>query len=202
VSQLRSDAGDNRDRILAAARHAFTTGGPAVPVREIARRAHVATATVYRRFPTKQALFAAAFAEELDLCATIVADGLAAGDPWQGLSQVIERLMTAHGANPRMRAILARLGRSAELAADRDRAVRGLLELIRRARDSGDLRPDIVLEDIVLTIQAGHGIRADSPAARLAATRRLTALIIQSFRARPDAAPLPPAVRLPLRVSG
>lgn len=202
MSQLRSDAGDNRDRILAAARLAFSTDGPSVPVREIARRAQVAPATVYRRFPTKRALFTAAFAEELALCATIVAEGLAERDPWRGLSQVIERLMTAHAANPRMRSLLARLGKDAELTADRDRAVRGLSELIRRAKDSGDLRDDIVLEDIVLSLQASHGIRADSPAARVAATRRLTALIIQSFRASQDAEPLPPAVRLPTRVPG
>ena len=199
VRQLRSDAGDNRDRILAAARLAFTAEGRSVPVREIARRARVATATVYRRFPTKQALFAAAFAQELTLCSTIVEDGLAASDPWHGLSRVIEKLMTAHGGNPRMRTILARLAQDAEHRADRDRTVRGLRRLIQRARDSGDQRTDIVLEDVVLAIQASHGIRADSPSAQLAATRRLTALVIQSFRANPAAAPLPPAVRLPLR---
>ncbi|MFD7134794.1 TetR/AcrR family transcriptional regulator [Streptomyces sp. NPDC059894] len=199
VNQLRSDADDNRDRILAAARLAFTAEGFSVPVREIARRAQVGAATVYRRFPTKEALFTAAFAEDMALCSRVVEEGLAARDPWQGLSLVIEKLVTAHGGDPRVRTILARLARSAEFTADHDRTVRGLLELIRRAKESGELRADIVLEDIVLTLQAGHGIRASSPTAQAAATRRLAALFIQSFRADADAVPLPPAVRLPMR---
>jgi len=199
AGQLRADAHDNRDRILAAARLAFISEGLSVPLREIARRARVGTATVYRRFPDKQAIITAAFAQEMTLCTTAVEEGLAAADPWQGLSLVIEKLTTAHGGDPRVQAILAHLSRNTEFTADHNRTIRGLLELIRRAKQSGDLRPEIVLEDIVLTVQAGRGICAGSPTAQTAATRRLAALIIQSFRATPDAAPLPPAARLPTR---
>jgi AcrR family transcriptional regulator len=199
VGQLRSDAGDNRDRILAAARLAVTAEGLSVPVREIARRAQVGTATVYRRFPTKEALFTAAFAEEMTLCTTVVEKGLAATDPWQGLALVVEKLVTAYGGNPQVQTILAQLSRRDEFTADRDRTVRGLIELIRRAKESGELRADIVLEDIVLAMQAGGGIRAGSPAAQVAAARRLAALIVQSFQANSGAVPLPPAVRLPMR---
>jgi hypothetical protein len=53
---LRSDARDNRDLILDAARAAFAAEGLNVPMREIARRAGVGQATLYRRFPTKQTL--------------------------------------------------------------------------------------------------------------------------------------------------
>ncbi|MCS7483808.1 TetR/AcrR family transcriptional regulator [Umezawaea endophytica] len=195
---MRSDAYDNRERILAAARLAFTTDGFSVPVREIARRAGVGTATVHRRFPTKQELFSAAFAEEMTLCSTVVEEGLAATDPWQGLVVVIEKLVTAYGGDPRVHAILAGLSRGAEFTAHRDRTVRGLLELIGRAKDSGQLRADIVLEDIVLAMQAGRGVRASSPAGQAAATRRLAALITRSFRTIADSAPLPPAIRLPM----
>ena len=199
MRHLRSDAEDNRVRILAAARLAFTAGGPSVPVREVARHAGVGLATVYRHFPTKQALSAAAFADEMTLCTSIVDAGLAAADPWDGLSTAIEDLVAAHGGDPRMRTVTAQLSRSSEFSADRDRNVQGLLELIRRAKASGDLRADIVLEDVVLAMQAGHGIRAGSAAAQKAAVRRLAALIVRSFRADPGAAPLPPAVRLPMR---
>ncbi|HEX7306868.1 helix-turn-helix domain-containing protein [Lentzea sp.] len=200
LRQLRSDADDNRDRVLAAARLAFTTDGLSVPIREIARRAGVGTATVYRRFPTKMALYTAAFAQDMTVCAAAVDEGLAATDPWQGLSLTVEKLLTAHGGDPRVRTVLTHLSRRPEFAADRERSLRGMLELIRRAKESGELRDDIVLEDIVLTMQAGNGIRAQSAAGQVAATRRLAALVIQSFRAGPDAAPLPPPVRLPLRV--
>lgn len=196
MRRLRSDAGDNRDRILAAARLTFTTEGFSAPVREVARRAQVGVATVYRHFPTKQALHNAAFAEDMTLCTTIVQEGLAASDPWQGLALAIERLVVVHGgSDPRVAAVHAHLSRSAEFAPARDRTVRDLLELIRRAKESGKLREDVGLEDIVLTMRAGRGIRATPPAAQTAATRRLAELIIQSFRATPDATPSPSTSR-------
>jgi len=54
--KLRSDALDNRERILHAARTAFAAEGLNVPMREIARRVGVGPATLYRPFPTKQML--------------------------------------------------------------------------------------------------------------------------------------------------
>ncbi|MEV5829908.1 helix-turn-helix domain-containing protein [Spirillospora sp. NPDC052242] len=196
--KLRSDAVDNRVRILAAARAAFAAEGADVPVREIARRAEVSAATVYRRFPTKEALFAEAFSEELAVCSAIVEEGLAADDPWRGFSLVIEKLLEAHALDRGFHAFVAQLPRTVDFSADRDRAVRGLLELIRRAQRAGELRADFVLEDMVLAMMANNGIRAESPAMRAAVSRRFAALMLQSFRANFVPAPLPPAVRLPL----
>jgi AcrR family transcriptional regulator len=197
---LRSDASDNRTRILAAARAAFVSEGGDVPVREIARRAQVSAATVYRRFPTKEALFTEAFAEQLTLCSTIVEEGFAAADPWHGLSLVVEKLLAANARDQGMRAFMSRLSQTLDFSADRARTLRMVLELIRRAKDAGDLRADIVLEDFVLAIMANDGIRTGSPETRAAASRRFAALMLQSFRAHPVPAPLPPAVRLPLPV--
>ncbi|WP_431873546.1 TetR/AcrR family transcriptional regulator [Amycolatopsis sacchari] len=195
---LRSDATDNRQRILAAARVAFGSRGFDVPMREIARRAAVGLATVYRRFPTKEALFAEAFAEQLALCSAIVEQGLAEPDPWRGFSLVLERLMEAHARDRGFRALLAQLPHTADVATDRDRTLRMLLDLLHRAKESGQLREDIVLEDVILAMMANEGIQARSPELRVAASRRLAALMLQSFRVRPEPAPLPPAVRLPL----
>jgi AcrR family transcriptional regulator len=200
MQNLRSDARDNRVRILAVARAAFAGEGLDVPIREIARRAGVGPATVYRHFPTKEALFAAAFAEQMALCSAVVEEGLAASDPWRGFCLVIEKLMEMHALDRGFsRAFTSRLPRTADyFTADRDRTLRMLLDLVRRAKEAGGLRPDFVLEDIVLALMANEGIRAESPEMRVAASRRLAALMIQSFRANPVPAPLPPAVRLPL----
>ncbi|WP_262401599.1 TetR/AcrR family transcriptional regulator [Actinomadura sp. CNU-125] len=174
VSQkLRSDAGDNRIRILAAARVAFAREGFDVPVREIARRAQVSAATVYRRFPTKEALFVEAFSEQLAMCSEIVEEGLAEDDPWRGFALVIEKVMEAHALDRGFRAFVAQLPPTAEFTADRARALRGLLELVRRAKKAGRLRADFVPEDIVLAMMANDGIRAESPRMRAAASRRL-----------------------------
>ncbi|GAA4531504.1 TetR/AcrR family transcriptional regulator [Amycolatopsis samaneae] len=200
ITPLRSDASDNRMRILVAARTAFLAEGLDVPVREIARRAQVSVATVYRRFPTKEALFTEAFTEQMSLCSEIVGDALAEPDPWRGFSMMIERVMEANARDRGFRAFLARLPEAIGRAADRDHTLRMVLDLVRRAKEAGELRPDIVLEDIVLALMANEGIRASSPEQRAAASRRFAGLILQSFRAHSVPAPLPPPVRLPLPV--
>jgi hypothetical protein len=80
--------------------------------------------------------------------------------------------------------------------------MRAVAELARRAKADGRLRPDFVLADLILVLQANSGVRATTPAGALAAARRFAALQIQGFRALPDARPLPPAPRLPLLPTG
>jgi AcrR family transcriptional regulator len=199
VTKLRSDARDNRARILAVARAAFAAEGLDVPIRELARRAEVGVATVYRHFPSKEALLAEAFAEQMAFCSAVVEEGLAAADPWHGFCLVIEKLMEMHALDRGFaRAFTSRLPPAVDLAAERDRALRLMLELVRRATETGSLRRDFVVEDISLALMANEGIRAESPEVRVAASRRFAALMIQSFRAEPVQTPLPPAVRLPL----
>ncbi|ONH27582.1 TetR/AcrR family transcriptional regulator [Pseudofrankia asymbiotica] len=199
MPMLRSDARDNRARILLVARAAFAAEGLDVPIREIARRAQVGVATVYRHFQTKEALLSEAFGEQMALCSQVVGEGLAAADPWTGFCLVIEKLMEMHALDRGFaRAFTSQLPSAVGLAEDRDHTLRLLLELVRRAKEAGSLRGDFVLEDIVLALMANEGIRAESPGVRVAASRRFAALMIQSFQASPVPTPLPPAVRLPL----
>src|SRR5437763_13961230 len=185
VEKLRSDARDNRTRIVAVARVAFANDGLDVPIREIARRAQVGVATVYRHFQTKEALMAEAFAEQMASCSAIVQEGMAAGDPWSGFCLVIEKLMEVHALDRGFaRAFTSQLPQTVDyFAADRDRTLRLLLELIRRAKQAGDLRADIVPEDITLALMANEGIRVESPDMRVSASRRFASLMIESFRA-------------------
>lgn len=199
VANLRSDARDNRARILAVARAAFAAEGLDVPIREIARRAEVGAATVYRHFQTKEALLAEAFAEQMASCSEILAEGLAADDPWRGFCLVLEKTMAIHALDRGFaRAFTSRFPQAIAFAEDRDRMLRLVLELVRRAKEAGSLREDFVLEDISLALMANEGIRAESPEMRAAASHRFAALMIQSFQANPVPTPLPPAVRLPL----
>ncbi|MEU8604707.1 hypothetical protein [Streptomyces parvulus] len=66
-----------------------------------------------------------------------------------------------------MRIILTQLSGRPEFAADCERSLRSMLELIRRAHESGELWDDIVVQDIVLTLQAGNGIRGRSAASHV-----------------------------------
>ncbi len=182
---LRSDALDNRERILDAARAAFAAEGMNVPMREIARRAGVGPATLYRHFPTKQMLATKAFTYQLCACRAIVDEGLADPDPWHGFRLVIEKVCELHARNRGFAAAF----RSAfpdvmDVTAGREYALNAVAELARRAKKAGHLRPDFVLDDLLLVLMANDGIRATSPAARVAASRRFAALAIQAFQAR------------------
>ncbi|MFF3572584.1 TetR/AcrR family transcriptional regulator [Nocardia jiangxiensis] len=194
---LRSDARDNRERILDAARSVFVTDGLEVPIREIARRAEVGPATVYRHFPTKEMLIAEAFTDQMLACRSIVDEALADPDPWRGFCGAVEQLCELqardHGFTA---AFMSTFPHAMDFAAIRTSSLTGAAELIRRAKDSGQLRPDIVLDDLILMIMANNGIHANTPAARLAASRRFAAHILQAFHASPTSAPLPPVPRL------
>ncbi|GLY83144.1 TetR family transcriptional regulator [Actinoallomurus iriomotensis] len=195
---LRSDARDNRERILAVAGVTFAAEGLDVPMREIARRAEVGPATLYRHFPTKAALVTEAFTEQMAACTAIVDEGLADPDPWRGFCRVIEKICELHARDRGFTsAFLAAFPHAVDFAADRERTLGKVAELARRAKAAGRLRPDFVLDDLILVLMAHGGIRATSPAVAVAASRRFAALLIQAFQAEPVTSPLPPAVRLP-----
>jgi hypothetical protein len=70
----------------------------------------------------------------------------------------------------------------------REYALNPVAKLARRVRTPATLRPDFVLDDLILVLMANDGIRATSPAARVAASRRFAALAIQAFQASPPSA--------------
>lgn len=180
---LRSDARDNRERVLEAARAVFASDGLDVPMREIARRAGVGPATLYRRFPTKEQLVTEAFAEQLRACYAIVDEGLAEPDPWHALASVIERLCVLHARNRGFTAALtSAFPHAVNFTADRTRALASLAELVRRARDAGALRPDVGLDDVLLVLRANNGIHARTPEARIAASQRFATLALRGLR--------------------
>ncbi|MCV7420489.1 helix-turn-helix transcriptional regulator [Mycobacterium yunnanensis] len=181
---LRSDARDNRDRVLLVARELFAERGLDVTMREVARRAEVGPATLYRRFPTKVDLVEAAFADEARLCETIVDDGCADSDPWRGFCSVIEGLSVLNGRNQGfMDAFTLANSEPAGYADRRRAALRALAALGRRAQAAGALRRDFTIDDLVLVLLAGRALGSLPQAKREAATRRFAALAIDAFRA-------------------
>ncbi|QEU97011.1 TetR/AcrR family transcriptional regulator [Streptomyces kanamyceticus] len=194
---LRSDALDNRARIVEAARALFSTEGLKVPMREVARRANVGPATLYRHFPAKQALMAAVFADQMCACRAVAEEACADPDPWRGLCRMIEKICATHACDRGFtEAFLTAdpLG-SADIAQERALIVKALGELAERAKRAGRLRPDFVLDDLFLMLMAHCGIRAASPTGQATASRRFVAYMIQAFEARPGTTPLPPSAR-------
>src|SRR5699024_10245726 len=89
---LRSDAWRNRQRILRAARETFAERGLDAPLSAIARRAGFGMATVYRRFPTREALVTEVFAEQFHRCDADLEEALNAADPWRGMITLVYRI--------------------------------------------------------------------------------------------------------------
>ncbi|MFF0462662.1 TetR/AcrR family transcriptional regulator [Streptomyces mexicanus] len=198
----RSDARDNRARILDAARAVFGEEGLSAPMREVARHAGVGPATLYRHFPTKQALITETFAEQRRACHAAVRDALADADPWHGFQSLIERICELHAHSRGFAdAFMTAFPEAMDFAADQERTLRAVGELARRAQQAGRLRPGFVVDDLVLMLTAHRGLQDTPRAARVTASRRFAAYVIEAFRAAPETeapTPLPPAPRLQL----
>lgn len=190
---LRSDARDNRARILDAARAVFLTQGLDVPTREVARRAEVGPATLYRHFPTKELLVAEAFTDQMHACRSIVDEGLRNPDPWQGFRGAVEKLCEMYARDRGFTAaFMSTFPHAMDFAALRTATLAATAELLRRAKATGRLRPEVVLDDLLLMIMANNGIQAWTPEARVAASRRFAAFMIDGFRTSAESSPLPP----------
>lgn len=166
--RMRADARRNREQILRAAREVFADQGPGAPLDEIARRAGVGIATLYRRFPTRPDLFRGVAAEVFTAVAGAARRAAdAEGDP----ADALRRLMHAALDLKIGSVVPALLGhftaaelfdrvRAADPADPADPAHPGGLvdpvgtvdQLLARARAVGAVRPDVVFGDIVLMI--------------------------------------------------
>ncbi|KPI23510.1 transcriptional regulator, TetR family [Actinobacteria bacterium OV320] len=199
---VRADARDNRARILDAARAVFGEEGLGAPMREVARHAGVGPATLYRHFPAKQELIAEAFADQRRACRAVVHDALTAMDPWDGFRSLVERICELHAHSRGFAdAFMTAFPEAMDFAADRERTLRAVTELARRAQETGRLRPGFVVDDLVLMLMAHRGLQNTPHDSRVTASRRFAAYMIEAFRAAPEAAPatpLPPAPRLRL----
>ncbi|MER7192894.1 TetR/AcrR family transcriptional regulator [Streptomyces flaveolus] len=200
---VRADARENRAHILDAARAVFGEEGLSAPMREVARHAGVGPATLYRHFPTKQELIAETFAEQRRACHAAVRDALTDPDPWHGLRSLIERICELHAHSRGFAdAFMTAFPEAMDFAADREWTLRAVGELARRAQETGRLRPGFVVDDLILMLMAHRGLHDTPRDARITASRRFAAYVIEAFRATPETGaptPLPPAP--PLRLT-
>jgi AcrR family transcriptional regulator len=188
---LRVDAVRNRARIVAAAREVFAERGLAVPMEEVARRAGVGVATLYRRFPTRADLIAGAFEAKMAAYADAVAGALAEPDPWRGFCGYVERACAMQAEDRGFTNVLTMTFPTARrFEAARVRAYQGWVELIERAKAVGRLRADFVPEDLVMLLMANAGVIAATADAAPHTWRRFVGYCIQAFAAGP-AEPLP-----------
>jgi len=189
--RLRADAARNRAVIVAVAREVFAEQGLEAPLEAIAARAGVGIATLYRRFPTREKLVAAALVDQVSAYAAAAEQALTEADPWLGFAGFVQRICELQ-ADDRGLSDLLSMTLSADEHVERLRRAANdrVVLLIDRAKAGGGLREDFVGEDLVLLLIATaavmHATRADAPGA----WRRHVALALDAFRCH-DSAPLP-----------
>jgi len=193
--RLRADAARNRVAIVAAAREVFAEQGLAAPLEEIALRAGVGIATLYRRFPAREQLVAAALIGKVTQYADAASDALAADDPWAGFVGYVHRVCELQAGDRGLSDLLS-MALSADEHIEQLRAAANaqVVELIERAKAAGKLREDFVGEDLLLLLIAsaavGQVMRAECPDA----WRRFVALALDAFGRRDaPALPTPPS---------
>jgi AcrR family transcriptional regulator len=154
----RADARRNREKVLAAARVAFGKSGIETQVDDIARRAGVGVGTVYRHFPTKDALVEALAVAHFEQLADTVEGALHRDDdPWTVFTETIWSAAAPATADVAWCEIIAGHPRSLEAAADaQQRLATATATLIARAQATGAMRPDATVAD-VKTIMCGFG---------------------------------------------
>ncbi|MGH2839984.1 MAG: TetR/AcrR family transcriptional regulator [Solirubrobacteraceae bacterium] len=182
----RADARRNRERVLAAARAAFGETGIDTQVDDIARRAGVGVGTVYRHFPTKDALVQALAEAHFDRLADIVEAGLEIdGDPWTVFTDTIWSTATSAAADVAWCEIIAGHPRSVEAAAaGQQRLAAATSELIGRAQAAGAMRADATVADIK-TIMCGFGhLAASQRAGAPVDWERYLTIALDGLRAR------------------
>jgi AcrR family transcriptional regulator len=190
---VRSDAERNRERILTAAREVFAEQGLEVPMSEVARCAGVGAATLQRRFPSREDLITATFASKMTDYANAIDRALAKKDPWQAFCAYIEEVCAMQAADRGFTSVLTlTFPLDKQFEGERARAYHGLVELIKRAKESGQLRKDFSPEDLVLVMMANAGVITAMGDAAPEAWRRVVAYLVQAFSAK-NQAELPPA---------
>jgi AcrR family transcriptional regulator len=151
---LRADAARNRALILDAARAAFADGGLDVGVEEIARRAGVGKGTLYRRFPTKEALVRAIFDDLLDELDRLVEEIAADPDPAGAFIRFLGESVRRQASNQGFLDVVAqRLGAAALSNEQRRRFLAAVGQPLRRAQAGGGVRADLEPEDVQMILR-------------------------------------------------
>jgi AcrR family transcriptional regulator len=153
---LRADARRNRERILQSARAAFAESGADAQIDDVARHAGVGVGTVYRHFPTKQALLTELVRQTFRLFTEWAREAReAGGEPFALIEGLLRRIAETAAGDAGVQYALASSDAQAarsEAQAEQDELIAVIAELTGRARRAGTIRPGIEATDIAMLI--------------------------------------------------
>jgi len=179
----RADARRNYEKVLAAAREAFAEGGESTSLEQIARRAGVGIGTLYRHFPTRQALLEALYVDEVtEVCHT--AGQLDGSDPWEALNSWFDRVIAYMATKQALsHELLNYLDRDAALFQSCRAALFAAGEpLLQRAQEAGAVRSDVTIAQVIQMVMA----ITKAPASDPEQSRHLVQIALDGLRHRPQ----------------
>ena len=182
----RADAIRNRERVLEAAKAVFSQGGPEASREAVARRAGVGIGTLYRHFPTREALYEAVYRREVEQLVELAQHPEAKMAPVEALRRWLRAGVEFIATKKGMAAALAMTAHgSSDLAAySLDRLSRAVGELLQRAVAAGEIRADIDPEDLLRAL-VGMCYAHDRPGWQ-AKVLHLVDVFIDGLCRRPD----------------
>jgi len=177
MATLRADARRNLERVLDAAAEVFAASGPAASVDEIARRAGVGHATVFRRFPTKEALMLAVVERRIGEIRALATEALARDDAGEAFFDFVWRVAELNMSTPGLHRCVVQLG--GKPGADELDRLAG--RIVSRAQRAGAVRRDVRPADV------SGLVRAALLAAPAGQWRRHLGVVLDGLRSRPPA---------------
>ncbi|MGA9867741.1 MAG: TetR/AcrR family transcriptional regulator [Acetobacteraceae bacterium] len=174
----RTDAVRNRERVLEAAKAVFSAGGPNASLEAVARHAGVGIGTLYRHFPTREALFEAVYRREVEHLAELADQLKAEASPVEALHQWLRSNVEFVATKKGMSAALAlAVNSSSELSAySFERLTKAVGALLDRAIAAGEIRADISPEDLLRAL-VGMCYLHDQPGWQASVLRLLDVLV-------------------------
>jgi AcrR family transcriptional regulator len=151
IRRPRADAIRNRERVLEAAKAVFSAGGPDASLEAVARRAGVGIGTLYRHFPTREALFEAVYRREVQQLSELAEQLKSDAPPVDALRRWLRSNVEFVATKKGMLAALALTvhGSSELYAFSFDRLTKAVGALLDRAVAAGEIRADISPEDLL-----------------------------------------------------
>jgi AcrR family transcriptional regulator len=188
---LRADARRNREKVLAAARAVFAEHGREAQMDDVAKRAGVGVGTVYRHFPTKEALIEALMVDAFRTIAAAADRALEIEDPWEALTSVLWKGAETMAGDRAMSEVFASIPGVAESAIPTIEGLTATIEvLIRRAQEAGVLRGDMIVDDVPM-LMCGIGAATKKQHRCEDAWRRHLAIVLDGLRAGAAGSTLP-----------
>lgn len=182
TTRVRADAVRNAERVLEAARAVFGERGMAAGIDEVAARAGVGKATVYRCWTTKDELLAAVTGARVDWYSALLEDALRERDAFEAFRTVL--LTAAEGCceNALLYAGLTTVPESPELAAKRAVCRTLTTELVERAQAQGSMRPDVTAREISVLFSGALSTLSREGERDVAVWRRCAELVVAATR--------------------